>query len=140
MSGTLTIFMKQIENFIEEISIIFPDITSIKVFRHQYDMLKMVNPRVLIENFIRYVYPHKTEIMSENEDFFLRGGGQEFLNGNESLTKFRDTMSEIWLQKLSEENKTICWKYFKVFILLSEKYIKETQMTLYNVRMLEGDL
>lgn len=122
--------MKQIENFIEEISIIFPEITSIKVFRHQYEMLKMVNARVLIENFIRYVYPHKVEIMGENEEFFIAGGGQEFLNGNDSLTKFRDTMSDIWMQKLSEENKSICWKYFKVFILLSERYMKETQMTI----------
>ena len=66
--------------------------------------------------------------MTENEDFFKGGGGQEFLNGNDSLTKFRDTMSEIWLEKLSEENKKICWKYFKVFVLLSERYIQETNM------------
>ena len=120
--------MKQIENFIEEISILFPDIKSIKLFRHQYEMVKMTNPKVLLESFIQYVYPHKSEIISENEDFFITGGGQEFLIGNDSLTKFRDTMSEIWLEKLSEENKKICWKYFKVFLLLSERYIKETNM------------
>ena len=125
---TRQVFMKQIENFIEEISILFPDIKSIKLFRHQYEMVKMTNPKVLIENFIQYVYPHKREIMKENEDFFKLGGGQEFLNGNDSLTKFRDTMSEIWLEKLSEENKKICWKYFKVFVLLSERYIQETNM------------
>jgi hypothetical protein len=37
-------------------------------------------------------------------------------------------MSEIWLEKLSEENKKICWKYFKVFVLLSERYMQETNM------------
>ena len=125
---TRQIFMKQIENFIEEISILFPDIKSIKLFRHQYEMVKMTNPKVLLESFIQYVYPHKTQIMTENEDFFKAGGGQEFLNGNDSLTKFRDTMSEIWLEKLSIENKKICWKYFKVFVLLSERYIQETNM------------
>ena len=125
---TRQIFMKQIENFIEEISILFPDIKSIKLFRHQYEMVKMTNPKVLLESFIQYVYPHKNQIMSENEDFFKEGGGQEFLNGNDSLTKFRDTMSDIWLEKLSEENKKICWKYFKVFVLLSERYMQETNM------------
>ena len=120
--------MKQIENFTEEISILFPEIKSIKLFRHQYEIVKMTNPKVLIESYIQYIYPHKKEIMEENEDFFLKGGGQEFLIGNDSLTKFRDTMSEIWCEKLSEENKKICWKYFKVFVLLSERYIQETNM------------
>lgn len=120
--------MKQIENFIEEISILFPDIKSIKLFRHQYEMVKMTNPKVLLENFIQYIYPHKKEIILENEDFFKGGGGQDFVNGNDNLTKFRDTMSDIWIEKLSEENKKICWKYFKVFVLLSERYIKETNM------------
>lgn len=126
--STRQVFMKQIENFIEEISILFPDIKSIKVFRHQYEMVKMTNPKILIESFIQYIYPHKKEIMMENEDFFKAGGGQDFLQGNDSLTKFRDTMSEIWLEKLSDENKSICWKYFKVFVLLSERYIQETKI------------
>ncbi len=125
---TKEIFMKQIENFSEEISILFPEIKSIKLFRHQYELVKMTNSKVLIESFIHYIYPHKSEIMSENEEFFKAGGGQDFLVGNDSLTKFRDTMSEIWLEKLSEENKKICWKYFKVFVLLSERYIKENKM------------
>ena len=128
MAQIKEVFMRQIENFIEEIQLIFPEIKSIKIFRQKYELVKMTNPTYLIEGFIEYILPHKEEIMSENEDFFKGGGGQDFIKGNDSLIKFRDTMSEIWLQRLSEENKMICWKYFKVFVLLSERYLQEKMM------------
>lgn len=120
---TRQIFLKQIESFIEEMCTIFPEIKSLQVFKQQYEMLKSVNSKVIIENFITYVIPHKNEIMAENEEFFKQGGGQEFIKGD--LIKFRNTMSDIWNEKLSEENKKIAWKYFKVFVLLAEKYMKE---------------
>ena len=120
---TRQIFLKQIESFIEEMCTIFPEIKSLQVFKQQYEMLKSVNSKVIIENFITYVIPHKSEIMGENEEFFKQGGGQEFVKGD--LIKFRNTMSDIWNEKLSDENKKIAWKYFKVFVLLAEKYMKE---------------
>lgn len=125
--NTKQIFVQQLENFIEEICGLFPDIKSLQVFKQQYELMKMVNSKVLIENFIYYVLPHKEEIMSENEEFFKSGGGQDFLEGQKDLIKFRDTMSDIWIQKLSDANKAICWKYFKVFVLLSERYLREMQ-------------
>jgi hypothetical protein len=63
--------------------------------------------------------------MNCNESFFLNGGGQEELKDNSGL-KFRDNIRNLWIKEMCDENKEIIWKYFKIFIVLSEKYIVET--------------
>ena len=60
--------------------------------------------------------------MNEDSSFFLDGGGQEELKDNSGL-KFRDNITNLWKTEMSDQNKEIIWKYFKIFILLCEKYI-----------------
>jgi hypothetical protein len=62
--------------------------------------------------------------MCSDEDFFLNGGGQDEVKENSGL-KFRDNIKTLWVNKMSDENKEIIWKYFKIFIVLCEKYILE---------------
>ena len=35
----------------------------------------------------------------------------------------RNNLKNLWISEMSDDNKTVVWKYFKIFILLSEKYI-----------------
>jgi hypothetical protein len=117
-------FLKQTDNFIEELCTIFSDNTEILMFREKYNLIKSANSKLIIEYFCQYVYPLKTKIMDEDESFFLDGGGQEELKDNSGL-KLRDNIRSLWVSQMSDENKEIIWKYFKIFILLCEKYIME---------------
>lgn len=117
------IFLKQIEDFTEEMINIFPEVKSLQVFKTQYEIFKSMNSTLILENFIKYVLPHKEKILKEDEAFFLNGGGQDNVKGE--LMKFANVMADIWMNKMSEDNKAIAWKYFKVFVILSEKYQKE---------------
>ncbi len=119
------IFLKQIEDFTEEMINIFPEIKSLQVFKTQYEVFKSMNSTLIIENFIKYVLPHKDKILKEDEAFFLNGGGQENVKGE--LMKFANGMGDSWMKKMSEENKQIAWKYFKVFVILSEKYMEQNK-------------
>ena len=38
----------------------------------------------------------------------------------------RDNLKNLWITEMSEGNKEVVWKYFKIFILLTDKYIVET--------------
>jgi hypothetical protein len=62
--------------------------------------------------------------MQQDENFFLSGGGQEEIKDTSGL-KFRDNLTKLWIAEMSDENKEIIWKYFKIFVLLCEKYILE---------------
>ena len=123
-SNTKTIIINQITNFIDELINTYPNNTELKLFKEKYNMVKSVNSKLVLEYFIKYIYPHKENIKNENEQFFLEGGGQEELQDKNGL-KFRDNMKNLWNENMSEDNKKVVWKYFKTFILLIEKYILE---------------
>jgi hypothetical protein len=119
------VLLQQIDNFMNELCTIFPENGEIQLFGQKYNLIRNANSKMVIEYFVQFVYPHKTEIMNCNENFFLDGGGQEELKDNSGL-KFRDNIRNLWIKEMSDENKEIIWKYFKIFIILSEKYILET--------------
>ncbi len=117
------VFIKQVEDFLEEISNLYPNIKTLQVFKVKYDMMKSMNSSKIIENFIKYIHPFKTQIMTEDELFFINGGGQDNIQGD--MLKLRNIIRDLWIDNMSDENKKVVWKYFKVFILLSEKYKNE---------------
>ena len=116
------IFLQQIDNFINELCTIFTKNGEILLFREKYNLIRGANSSLIIEYFVKYILPHKTVIMNEDSAFFLDGGGQEELKDNSGL-KFRDNITNLWKSEMSYQNKEIIWKYFKIFILLCEKYL-----------------
>lgn len=123
--STKQVLLTQIDNFINELCTIFQNNGEMLLFREKYNLVRGVNSNLVIEYFITYIYPFKKNIMNKEESFFLDGGGQEELKDKSGL-KFRDSIKTLWITQLSEENKEIIWKYFKIFILLCEKYILES--------------
>ena len=121
-SNTKTIIINQITNFIDELINTYPQNNELKLFKEKYIMIKSVNSKLVLEYFIKYIYPHKENIRNENEQFFIEGGGQEEIQDKNGL-KFRDNMKNLWNENMKEENKKVVWKYFKTFILLIDKYI-----------------
>lgn len=117
-------FLNQIDNFLDEVKIISNNNTEIIIFCEQYNLLKSVNSKLIVEYFIKFVYPFKDKIRDKDESFFLQGGGQEDLNDKSGL-KLRDTLTNLWANKLDQDKKDIIWKYLLVFCLLGEKYVIE---------------
>jgi hypothetical protein len=117
-------FLNQIDNFLDEVKIISNNNTEIMIFCEQYNLLKSVNSKLIVEYFIKFVYPFKEKIRDKDESFFLQGGGQEDLNDKSGL-KLRDTLTNLWANKLDQDKKDIIWKYLLVFCLLGEKYVIE---------------
>jgi hypothetical protein len=118
------VFIQQIDNFVNELCTIFSSSKEILMFREKYNLVRYANSKLVVEYFIMYILPHKKKIIEQEESFFLEGGGQEEIKDNSGL-KFRDSLKSLWISEISEENKEIIWKYFKIFIILCEKYILE---------------
>jgi hypothetical protein len=121
-------FLLQTDNFINDLYNILPNNKDIMIFKEKYFLVRKANSNLVIQYFVMYIYPFKEKIMNKDESFFLDGGGQDELTDTSGL-KFRDNLKTLWLDNMSEENKEIVWKYFKVFILLCEKYIIEQGST-----------
>jgi hypothetical protein len=119
------IFLQQTDNFINELSNIFPKNGEITLLKEKYFLIRSANSKLILDYFVQFVYPFKNQIVEQDEKFFLLGGGQEELKDTSGL-KFRDNIKNLWEKEMSEENKVIVWKYFKIFVVLCEKYIIET--------------
>lgn len=122
--STKQIIITQITNFIDELCTTYPNKKDMILFQEKYNMVKGINSQLVLDYFIKYIYPFKEMIMNENVNFFLDGGGQEELNDKYGL-RLRDSLKDLWINEMKEENKKVVWKYFKTFILLIEKYIRE---------------
>ncbi len=118
------IIITQISNFINELDTSFPNNKDIMIFKEKFSMLKSINSQLIIDYFIQFIYPHKSRIMSEDDNFFLEGGGQDEIKDSKGLN-MRDNLRDLWTNKMSGDNKKVVWKYFKTFILLIEKYVIE---------------
>ena len=124
--STKQIYLQQTDNFINELCSIFPNNNELLVFREKYNLIRSINSTLIVEYFVQYVYPLKSKILAEDVSFFLEGGGQEELKDKSGL-KFRDNITALWVGEMSDDNKVIVWKYFKIFIILCEKYILENK-------------
>lgn len=91
-------------------------------FRAQYLMLSRTDPKMILNYFTEYIYPHKEEIMSNNEHYFLELGEEHGIKASmmEALH-----IKEFWKEKFTEENKKTTFTYFKVYIKLVEKCLVE---------------
>ena len=124
MTSVKQTFLQQIDNLMEDLCNTYPESGDILLFREKYNLIRSGNSNLIIEYFIKYVYPFKTQIMEENEDFFVQGGGQEKITSEYKL-EFRNNIRTLWMNNMNSGNKEVIWRYFKIFILLSEKYILE---------------
>jgi hypothetical protein len=122
--STKSKLLQQISNFIDELNTTFPNNNDIEIFKEKFLFLKSVNSQLIVEYFIKFIYPLKESILNQDENFFLEGGGQDEVKDKNGLN-MRDNLKNLWIGQMSDDNKIIVWKYFKIFILLSEKYIKE---------------
>tara|TARA_B100000674_G_C37715024_1_gene856987 strand:- start:18 stop:410 length:393 start_codon:yes stop_codon:yes gene_type:complete len=125
----LTAFNTQVQNLIDDLNKLYPNEKDINLFREKFKLIKFANPRLIIENFILYVYPYKEFIMSKNEKYFIEEDNsinRECDKNEISLTKVIN-FKKLW-QKTSDKNKNAIWKYFQVLIVLAERWFKENAL------------
>ena len=116
------IIIGQISNFIDELDSTFPNNKDFMIFREKYNLLRSINSQLIVDYFIQFIYPHKKRIMSQDDNFFLEGGGQVEIKDKNGLN-MRDNLKDLWTNKMNDDNKVVVWKYFKTFILHIKKYI-----------------
>jgi len=129
-STLLKAFNGQIEEFLEDIVILFPDNREIKTSKTAIVMMKQANPKMLLSVWYRYIYMKYAEkIEEENIDYFLNkdytddvakleknnSGGSSVI---ESINKLKGPLRE-----LDEENTSKCLQYLKNLNNLSNMYM-----------------
>ena len=127
MSNTIKTFNNQIYNLVNTLSKRFPEDKDIKLAVTVIETLKSTNPKKSIDVFLLHAYKYRDRIMSQEENFFLE---KEYSTANTEEVKNQFSVNIIqnlkdnWESLDSNERENI-WKYLKVLIKLTDKYIKE---------------
>jgi len=136
MATILGKFNEQMANFITELRGLFPEDQHLEMLYHAIMFMKRTNPREIMAQFNRYIYPFKGQILSRNEDFFLNiplkdNAIQKIIEENNLSAKNINTenaiskimnIKHVWTSsKLTPDDKDAIWSYFKVFIYLCDK-------------------
>lgn len=94
-------------------------------FRAKYQVLVNTHPKMVLEYFTQYIYPHKRMILENNEDYFLNLDYGSDKGGNEASLMEALHIKEMWKSKFTTEHKNTTFTYFKVFIKLVERCLVE---------------
>jgi len=122
----LNAFLNQLEGFVNEILVVFPNDTDFKVLSNSIGLLRKTNPRSILTLFFTSILPYKKYIMSKDEKFFLI---HEFIKDDTTvgiekndIIDMTNKLRVLW-SNLTDVNKEMIWKYFQVLILLGERCI-----------------
>ena len=127
MSKTIKTFNNQIYNLVNTLSKRFPQDKDIKLAVTVIETLKATNPKKSIDVFLLYAYKYRDRIMTQEESFFLE---KEYSTASSEEVKSQFSVNIIqnlkdnWGSLDANERENI-WKYLKVLIKLTDKYIKE---------------
>lgn len=128
-------FNSQLENMLDDLIRIFPDAKSIRVYKEKFILAKSANPQIVLLVFLKYIYPYKQQVINKEESFFLSDNLTNKIVNNDELKEEAEADSEyiltqalgiknLW-KKMSEEQKETLWTYFKVLMVLCERYVQE---------------
>ena len=127
MTSNLTRFNNIVDQFIDQLIQTYNDnnyfSNEFKIFKEKFKLIRKINPAKSIEAFLLYGYTHKDKIMNEDENFFLKYDCSSHIENEHSLMNSLK-LKELWKNENSDEIKKSIFQYFKVFIVLTEKYLE----------------
>ena len=139
MESNLTKFNNQLDQFLTELRDLLPDQVQIRVVQDKLRMVRSMSTRIVMEGFAQYVLPYQTQILNQDESFFL-DNGENLVNtkydeairnipaidandvSKNDVMKAFNMIKNIWSNRLSVDNKQIIWNYFKVLVVLCKRY------------------
>lgn len=112
-------FLTLLDNFIGDLEHTFPEEKEIKVTRSSLKMLGSVNPRMIVEEFMKYISPYKKQLFDEDHRFFMDLSNFE-LDKSAALKGVK--IIEL-LKNTNQENTNIIFKYMQKLFKIGEKAI-----------------
>ncbi len=115
-------FTKVLEDFITELSEMYPQDKEIDLAKNTIYLLKKTNPRKLIEFFYQYFLQFEQKINNKDESFFIN---RDYDNDVSEYVKSLNVITNLkkYWKLMSEQTKDNIWLYIQVLIKLCKKYM-----------------
>jgi hypothetical protein len=100
----------------------------LQLIKEKFTLIRTMNPAKIVEGVLVKVYPYKKQIMEEDNEFFLHKSYDNDTKNEGNLIKVLK-IKELWETDMDENTKKTLFNYFKVLIVLAEKYVAEKVST-----------
>ncbi len=123
----LSAFNEQFFDFVTEIELVFNEDTSIKKAKMALNMIKKVNPALIVKIWYTYVCSqYEDEINSNNINFFIEKDYKKdfiYINQSDDIINNIDKLREP-VRNMSKENQEKSLMYVKNLCILSKLYMQ----------------
>jgi hypothetical protein len=123
----LSAFNEQFFDFVTEIELVFSEDTSIKKAKMALNMIKKVNPALIVKIWYTYVWSeYEAEINSDNINFFIEKDYKKdfiYVNQSDDIINNIDKLREP-VRNMSKENQEKSLMYVKNLCILSKLYMQ----------------
>lgn len=119
IDNILNALKEQVLNLLNDLMEIFPDETDIMLTRLFFET--NADPQLIMDGFIKWVYPWKEQIMKSDELFFEKADRIFGPIAAEKVVRFKTMWKD---GALNDDEKKIVWSYFQVYIKCIDRYKK----------------
>tara|TARA_Y100000992_G_scaffold302686_1_gene278373 strand:+ start:2271 stop:2666 length:396 start_codon:yes stop_codon:yes gene_type:complete len=121
----LLAFNNQLNEFIEDINLIFPNDVDIKNAKNSIILMKKMNPTIIIKSWYLYIYkPYNPYIEEQGIEFIINKDYSEDIKLMDDSSKILEVIERIRkpIKNCSDDNKEKCLNYITNLNKLSNLY------------------
>jgi hypothetical protein len=112
-------FINLLDGFLSDLEISFPQEKEIKVTKASLKMASMINPRMIVEEFVKYITPYKPQLFNKDHHFFM-----DLSNFDLDQSSMMKGIKIIDLLKSSDSDNTeVIFNYMQKLFRLGEKIV-----------------
>lgn len=109
MTSSLGTFLEMMNQFLQELSAVFPSEKKLKSYHLKFDTLRSSNPQKVLELFMDSISPVSELIVNRDETLFLENKC-DFLNDID--------IKKLWGSGISENTKNAIWSHLNTLFIL----------------------
>lgn len=121
----MKLFIDLMNQFLDHLSENYPEFKGdLFLTKSSMNILAMTNPRLVVQQFMEYIYPYSEQIQTCDEGFFLNFDNLVTQDTPKDNVMFAVRIKNIWLDKNTTIlEKAQIWVYFKKFLKIGKRVI-----------------
>lgn len=131
----LSAFNNILDQFLEDLVLTFPELKDLRTIKTLVGMLRRMNARMALENFISVAGRYHEKILARDETFFQNLDNwksdpyfqSEFASEQTEVFQRLVVFKDVWVD-LTESNKESIWTYFRQLLIIGARANNNPQL------------
>lgn len=114
----LDAFYKQFGEFLDQLTLLFPEDTDLLAYKPMLSLLQRTNPMMAPKELVANLTPFEPSLRARDEKFFLEYSFDEYSDGG--IDQVIGKVKSMW-GSITDANKKVIWDYVLLLLDLANK-------------------